>query len=507
MPFSVYLKPWQQPWGFDVDVLANLQPLFVIPLQGVDWHEGIGAMRDPQLTAELAAHANTTIPDATRGTGKVLDDYRKSNLAKFHEWFYSQEQHPAELWPDTYDRQPLEILPTCARVALETPNDLLLRPAFIRRLVRVMLALGWHPRHIAGLICSKYRAILAGRNSSMSIRRRAPISTRAFSPACSQPGLTIWPISTVSRLRSKARAHFQTADSICWISKNPLWKGERMTSWPIGLSTGCFYHRNILDCLPLIRESGFSMVEVCSTPEHLNFHDLKSVHRAAERIRELGMEAYSFHAPFAPQDRHRFLRRRTASCLCCRNFQGSGSGCDFTSALFCNAPGPENPATIPATEQLPRMQHVVDSLNQVARRCKELGIMCVLENKLPHLLFGNTSDILWILDGINSAEVGVCLDTGHAYLGGDIHNLVHKLSGHLRMIHAHDNGGADDNHWPPGDGKIDWEKFMRDLIEVRFRGAFILEMAGNNDPAVTMTNARRGRSYLRDTGRRLALTK
>ena len=120
VPFSVYLKPWQQPWGFDVDVLANLQPLFVIPLQGVDWREGIGAMRDPQLTAELAAHANTTIPDATRGTEKMLDDYRKSNLAKFHEWFYSQEQHPAELWPETYDRQPVEILPACARVALES---------------------------------------------------------------------------------------------------------------------------------------------------------------------------------------------------------------------------------------------------------------------------------------------------------------------------------------------------------------------------------------------------
>ena len=174
---------------------------------------------------------------------------------------------------------------------------------------------------------------------------------------------------------------------------------------------------------------------------------------------------------------------------------------------FVLHPGPENPATIPAAEQLPRMQHVVESLNQVARRCKELGIMCVLENKLPHLLFGNTSDILWILDGINSAEVGVCLDTGHAFLAGDIHNLVHKLSGHLRMIHAHDNGGADDNHLPPGDGKIDWEKFLRDLIEVRFRGAFILEMAGNNDPAVTMTNARRGRSYLREMGRRLALAK
>ena len=114
-------------------------------------------MRDPHLAGELAERTSIKIPDGTRGTGKLLQDYSKSKLADFHAFFYSQEQHPAELWPETYDRQPLEILPACVRVALETPNDLLLRPAYIRRLVRVMLALGWHPRHIAGLICSKYR--------------------------------------------------------------------------------------------------------------------------------------------------------------------------------------------------------------------------------------------------------------------------------------------------------------------------------------------------------------
>jgi sugar phosphate isomerase/epimerase len=278
-----------------------------------------------------------------------------------------------------------------------------------------------------------------------------------------------------------------------------------MTSWAIGLSTGCFYHQNILDCLPLIRESGFSMIEVCSSSEHLDFRDLKSVHRAAERIKELGMEAYSFHAPFAP----------TIDIACSDSAQRTASVGEIFKAAEAAAllhvhylvlhPGPENPATIPASEQLPRMQHVVESTNQVSRHCGELGIVCVLENKLPHLLFGNTSDILWILDGINAAEVGACLDTGHAFLAGDIHSLVHKLSGHLRMIHAHDNAGGDDNHLPPGDGNIDWEKFLRDLIEVRFRGAFILELAGNNDPAVTMANARRGRSYLRDIARRIAL--
>jgi hypothetical protein len=33
----------------------------------------------------------------------------------------------------------------------------------------------------------------------------------------------------------------------------------------------------------------------------------------------------------------------------------------------------------------------------------------------------------------------------------------------------------------------------------------VLEMAGHTDPAVTMANARRGRSYLRNLARRLLL--
>jgi hypothetical protein len=157
VPFSVYLKPWQQPWGFDADVLADMQPLFVIPLDEIEWREGISTMRDSQLTKKVATHVSNEIPNATHGTGRLLTDYWNSKLAEFHASFYSQEQHPAKLWPETYDRFPLEILPACARIALEQPNDLLLRPAYIRCIARVMLALGWHPRHIAGLICSKYQ--------------------------------------------------------------------------------------------------------------------------------------------------------------------------------------------------------------------------------------------------------------------------------------------------------------------------------------------------------------
>jgi len=157
VPFSVYRKPWQQRWAIHAKTLQNLKPFFVIPLQGIEWQEGIYITRDRGLTGKLAARSSVKIPNATHGAGRLLADYEKSQLARFHRLFYSQEQHPAELWPQTYDRLPLEILPACARTALEQPNDLLLRPAFIRRLVLVLLALGWHPRHIAGLIYSKYQ--------------------------------------------------------------------------------------------------------------------------------------------------------------------------------------------------------------------------------------------------------------------------------------------------------------------------------------------------------------
>jgi len=277
-----------------------------------------------------------------------------------------------------------------------------------------------------------------------------------------------------------------------------------MRNWRIGLSTGCFYHQSILDCLSLIRESGFSTIEVCSSPAHLDFHDEAAVRRAAARIDDLGMEAYSLHAPFASNidiSSSEATQRDKSVAEICRAAEAAAL---LRAHYFVLHPGPENPPPTPAQEQLSRMQHVIDSLNQIARRCRDLGVTCVLENKLPHLLFGNTSDILWILDGINGAEVGACLDTGHAVLSGDLDNLIRKLDGRLKMIHAHDNGGAGDDHWPPGDGKIDWPQLLQNLIQVGFHGAFILEMAGTADPKTTMANARRGRSYLRGVARQLA---
>jgi sugar phosphate isomerase/epimerase len=278
-----------------------------------------------------------------------------------------------------------------------------------------------------------------------------------------------------------------------------------MTNWPISLSTGCFYQQSILDCLETIRASGFSMIEVCSSPAHLDYHDLGAVRAVAARIDQLGMEAYSFHAPFADRIDISSLDADRRQLALKEILQALEAAAALQVHYFVLHPGPEHANIPPNEERLRRMENVVATINCVARRCAELGIGCVLENKLPHLLFGNTSDILWILDAVDGVEVGACLDTGHAFLSGDLANMVRKLAGHLRVIHAHDNRGHSDDHLPPGDGKIDWPWLMRELVATGFHGVLVLELAGAPDMVATMANACRGRSFLRGIARRLAM--
>ena len=278
-----------------------------------------------------------------------------------------------------------------------------------------------------------------------------------------------------------------------------------MTNWPIGISTGCFYRSPLIDCLETIRGSGFSMIEVVFSPSHLDYRDPQAVQEAALRIETLGMEAYSFHAPFGNDidiSSPDLARREFALDEILRAVEAAAL---LGVQYFVIHPGPEN-ADIPSREErLLRIENVCAVIAQVAVRCEELGIQCVLENKLPHLLFGQSADLLWILACFEAHRVGACLDTGHAFLAGDLQQLVIKMAPYLRLLHVHDNKGHGDDHLPPGDGRIDWTALIKELAAIRFNGAFIMEMAGGGDAEDVMARARRGRSYLRKRARRLAL--
>lgn len=156
IPFSAYHKPLQQRAILGEHVVDDLPPLFMIPLFEMDCQQGHAVMRDPLQVVELARYASVQIPDQSEGVLRLIEAYQASPLARFHGWFYSAEHDRPYRWPDTYDRTPLDSLPACVAKILECPNELLLKPIGLRHAVRALLAIGWHPRHIGGLIRSKY---------------------------------------------------------------------------------------------------------------------------------------------------------------------------------------------------------------------------------------------------------------------------------------------------------------------------------------------------------------
>jgi sugar phosphate isomerase/epimerase len=280
-----------------------------------------------------------------------------------------------------------------------------------------------------------------------------------------------------------------------------------MSDWPVGLSTGCFSHTSIFDCLPDICTGGFSMLEICSFPAHLDYHDGVAVGRAAEAMRDLSLEPYSFHAPYGEDIDITSLDDRRRRSSRDEMLQAAEAASRLGVWHFVVHPGPEFEAQPPASERLQRLRNAVAVLDEISVRCRELGIGLVLENMLPHLLFGNASDMLWIMGALKKVEIGICLDTGHAHLAGDSTEVVRKFRGHLRMVHAHDNRGERDDHLPPGDGAIDWHAVLTQLHDERFGGGLILEIAGDThkNSRELVTAAREARWRLRRVARRIAL--
>lgn len=273
----------------------------------------------------------------------------------------------------------------------------------------------------------------------------------------------------------------------------------------VGFSTGSFWQTGLLDCLEPIRDAGFRQIEVASSPSHLDYHDPAACTAAAARIRALGLEVHSFHAPFADRIDISALDSCARGAAVHEISRAAEAAATIGARYFVLHPGPETTG-VPRDQRPDRMDCAVEALDRIAWRAGELGVRLVLENMLPHLFAGHVRDLLWLLGALASTNVGVCLDTGHAHLSGDLGHVAHKLSGHLWMVHASDNRGERDDHLPPGEGAIAWDELMRQLAAAHFSGAFILELAPEDDRARLLRRARAAADFLRRLEREPAAT-
>lgn len=156
IPFTAYRKPWISGLIDRLDLGSRVPAFFTLPLHEMNIHELIERRHLPETVLDLALRAAADIPLEERGTKNLLDSYRRSRLPDFHRHFYGRgHPEPSPAW-SAETAAAIRELPPCGRHVLEFPNDLLLKPSGMQLITRCLLARGWHPRHIAGLIASVF---------------------------------------------------------------------------------------------------------------------------------------------------------------------------------------------------------------------------------------------------------------------------------------------------------------------------------------------------------------
>jgi len=114
----------------------------------------------------------------------------------------------------------------------------------------------------------------------------------------------------------------------------------------------------------------------------------------------------------------------------------------------------------------------------------EYGVRLAIENRLERGVYGYLpQDILAIIREINSENIGMCMDIGHAFINGlNLSDFYKVYKDYIYLIHAHDNDGIRDLHLPPFTGRIDWRRLLEEL-RASYRGVIVFEVACHRNTA------------------------
>lgn len=94
--------------------------------------------------------------------------------------------------------------------------------------------------------------------------------------------------------------------------------------------------------------------------------------------------------------------------------------------------------------------------------------------------------ISYTLKKFDFKSMGICLDIGHANINEDSALAIENCGDRLMHIHASDNTGVNDAHLLPMEGKVDWGRVMNALKKADYDGYFVFETRSREQPDILL---------------------
>jgi len=211
-----------------------------------------------------------------------------------------------------------------------------------------------------------------------------------------------------------------------------------------------------IECLRL-KEAGIEQIETGF--DWLRDLDRNGVEKTTAAYHDAGVRIRSIHAPFGEEDDLTHLNRNK------RDEAGKRLIAFMEKVAWCGAevvvvhPGHacEEKEVEIKESLLPKL------LPPLLQKAEEWGLAMALENLLPRHPFFDCSRLLSVVQESCWDGLGICFDSGHAHVAGDVLSLFHAAQDRIIALHLHDNDRTRDMHLQPGYGTLPWESLLEGI--------------------------------------------
>ncbi len=270
-----------------------------------------------------------------------------------------------------------------------------------------------------------------------------------------------------------------------------------------GVSTHLYHGERLnRDHLVEIGSHGFESVELFATRTHFDYHSQAAVADLHQWLAEGGLRLHGVHAPIGES----FANGRWGQPLSLASTDADARALALREAeqalyiarripfgvLVAHIGLPRSQQPSPATNSRDAARRSIDELRGLA---EPLGVRVALE-VIPNDLSKPSALVHFVEDVLDDAGVGICLDFGHAHMGGDLVDAIETVSEHLVTTHVHDNRGRTDDHLLPFEGTIDWPAALTAVQKVGYDGTLLLEIAAHGSARETLKKARATRARI-----------
>jgi len=249
-----------------------------------------------------------------------------------------------------------------------------------------------------------------------------------------------------------------------------------------GISTHLYVSERLdRDHLVEIAAHGFEAIELFALREHFDYRDRRAAVALAEWLDDTRLRLHSMHAPIAAT--YAAGAWKDGLSLASADESRRKAALDETLAtldvaaavpyqvlvVHCGVPDPHGGRGDNHRGALVRS---LEELSPVAQR---FGVQLAIE-VIPNEL-STPSALVDLIESDIDAQLGICMDVGHARLMGDVVDAIETCSGHVITTHLHDNRGRNDDHLVPGRGAIDWDAATLAFQKVGYDGVWMFELA------------------------------